>query len=95
MNEIERISSLIKIDNEMIAKALQDAGGMIVIEGWRGMWDRDPSGLLSSIRDSAAEYDGWVKDVAATENCYPRLCRHWRMWKNPYRDIRSMEGLEL
>ena len=67
VNEIERISSLIKIDNEMIAKALQDAGGMIVIEGWREMWDSDPSGLLSSIRDSAAEYDGWVKDVAATE----------------------------
>lgn len=67
VNEIERISSLIKIDNEMIAKALQDAGGMIVIEGWRNMWDSDPSGLLSSIRNSAAEYDGWVKDVAATE----------------------------
>ena len=67
VNEIERISSLIKIDNEMIAKALQDAGGMIVIEGWREMWDSDPSGLLSFIRNSAAEYDGWVKDVAATE----------------------------
>lgn len=67
MNGTERINSLMRQDNRIVVRALEDAGSMIVIEGWRDKWENAPHELLSEIRNSAAEYEGWIKDLTATE----------------------------
>ncbi len=65
--DMERINSLIEADGVNMEKALQEADGMISIEGWKNRWTADAKGLVSFINDSAAQYLGWEKELNITE----------------------------
>ena len=65
--DMERINSLMEADGRNVEKALQEADGMINIEGWKNRWKADAKGLVSFINDSAAQYFGWEKELNLTE----------------------------
>ena len=67
IKEMERVGSLVESDKDGVMKSLKDAGDMISIAGWKEMWENDALGLIAFIRNSAAEYEGWEKEVLSTE----------------------------
>ena len=67
VKEQERINSLMDADGQTMEKALNDAGEMISIEGWRGRWETDSKAFVSSLIEEAAQYYGWEKEHAQTE----------------------------
>lgn len=67
VKEIDRISSLITADNDIIRDSLSDAGKMITLDGWKEQWNIDAHSFVGNVKNAASEYAGWEKEIAATE----------------------------
>lgn len=65
--EMERINSIVDMDGKTMEKALDDAGTMINIEGWRKKWEDDAGALVATVTEGAARYYAWEKELALTE----------------------------
>ena len=64
---MERINSIVDMDGKTMEKALDYAGTMINIEGWRKKWEDDAGSLVAAVTEGAARYYAWEKELALTE----------------------------
>ena len=65
--EMDRINSIVDVDGKTMEKALDEAGTMINIDGWRKKWEDDAGALVATVTERAARYYAWEKELALTE----------------------------
>lgn len=65
--ELERINSIVDMDGKTMEKALDEAGTMINIDGWRKKWEDDAGALVAAVTEGATRYYAWEKELALTE----------------------------